>query len=151
MENKTQIPTEYTPFDEIILCGNRLLNVKKLVDDKGFIPIFIGENKKTRKPQIWLNAKTKDGVIQLIDKNRPLINLIEVNEYSNDNQIDVIFNNQGEKHIILQIENLGDIPSITKLDLRTIGYNIYGDEKTLHIGSNLMTENSFQADTLIGV
>lgn len=151
MENKTQIPTEYNPFDEIILCGNRLLKVKKIVDDKGFIPILIGENKKTKRPQIWLNAKTKDGVIQLIDKNRPLINLIEFNDYSNDNQIDVILNNQGEKHIILQIENLGEIPSITKFDLRTIGYNIYGDENTLHIGGSQMTKNSFQADTLIGV
>lgn len=151
MENKTKIPTEYTPFDEIILCGNRLLNVKKIVDDKGFIPIFIGENKRTKRPQVWLNAKTKDGVIQLIDKNRPLINLIELNEYSNDNQMDVILNNQGEKHIILQIENIGATPSVTKFDLRTIGYNIYGDENTLHIGGNQMTHNSFQADTLIGV
>ena len=151
MENKTQIPIEYTPFEEIILCGNRLIEVKKIIDDKGFIPILIGENKITKRPQIWLNAKTKDGVIQLIDKNRPLISLIEVNEYSNENQIDVILNNQGEKHIILQIENKGEIPSITKFDLRTIGYDIVGDENALHIGSNQMVNNSFQADTLIGI
>lgn len=151
MENKTQIPVEYTPFDEIILCGNRLLKVKKIVDDKGFIPILIGENKKTKRPQIWLNAKTKEGVIQLIDKSRPLINLIDLNDYTNDNQIDVILNNQGEKHIILQIENLDKIPSITKFDLRTIGYDIYGDENTLHIGKSEMSNNSFQAETLIGV
>lgn len=151
MESKTQIPTEYNPFDEIILCGNKLLKVKKIIDDKGFIPILIGENKKTRKPQLWLNAKTKDGVIQLIDKNRPLINLIELNDYSNENQMDVILNNQGEKHIIIQIENIGEIPSITKLDLRTIGYNIYGDENTLNIGASQMTNNSFQAGTLIEV
>jgi len=151
MENKTLIPTEYTPFDEIILCGNKLIKVKKIVDDKGFIPILIGENKKTKRPQIWLNAKTKDGVIQLIDKNRPLINLIEFNEYSNENQIDVILNNQGEKHIILQIESIGEIPSITKFDLRTIGYNIFGDERALNIGGSQMKNSSFQSETLIGV
>lgn len=151
MENKTQIPSEYTPFDEIILCGNKLIKVKKIVDDKGFIPILIGENKKNRKPQIWLNAKTTDGTIKLIDKNKPLINLIEFNEYSNENQIDIILNNEGEKHIILQIENVGEVPSITKFDLRTIGYNIFGDENELNIGGNKMINNSFQAETLIGV
>jgi hypothetical protein len=151
MELKTQIPTEYTPFDEIILCGNRLIKVKKIVDDKGFIPILIGENKKTKRPQIWLNAKTNEGVIQLIDKSRPLINLIDLNDYTNDNQIDVILNNQGEKHIILQIENLDNVPSITKFDLRTMGYNIYGDKNTLHIGESEMTNNSFQTETLIGM
>ena len=151
MENKTQIPVEYIPFNEIVLCSNRLISVKKLVDDKGFIPILIGEDKKTKRPLIWLNAKTKDGVIQLIDKSRPLINVIDLNDYSNDNQIDVILNNQGDKHIILQIENLDNIPSITKLDLRTLGYNIYGDENGLQIGGNLMQNNSFQVDTLIGM
>ena len=151
MANKTQIPREYTPFDEIILCGNTLLYVEKIIDDKGFIPLFIGEDKKSKRPQIWLNAKTKDGVIQLLEKNRPLINLIELNEYTNENQIDVILNNAGEKHIILQIENIGEIPTITKLDLRTIGYNVYGDENTLHIGGSEMTNNSFHTETLIVV
>nr|WP_297787958.1 hypothetical protein [uncultured Allomuricauda sp.] len=151
MENKTQIPTEYTPYEEIVLCGNRLINVKKIVDDKGFIPILIGENKKTKRPLIWLNAKTKDGVIQLIDKSRPLINVIELNDYSNDSQIDVILDNQGDKHIILQIENLEGTPSVTKLDLRTLGYNIFGDENALNIGGNTMQQNSFQVETLIGI
>lgn len=151
MENKTQIPVEYTPFDEIILCSNRLISVKNIIDDKGFIPILIGEDKKTKRPLIWLNAKTKDGVIQLIDKSSPLINIIELNDYSNDNQINVILNNQGDKHIILQIENLDGIPEITKLDLRTLGYNIYGDKNTLNIGGSQMQNNSFQVESLIGM
>lgn len=156
MENKehtytTQIPVEYQAYGEIILCSNRLINVKKIVDDKGFIPILIGQDKRTKRPLIWLNAKTKDGVIQLIDKSRPLINIIDLNDYSNDNQIDVILNNQGDKHIIVQIENLDATPSITKLDLRTLGYNIYGDENALNIGGSTMQQNSFQVDTLIGV
>lgn len=152
METKTKIPTDYTPFDELMLCGNKLIGVKKIIDDKGFIPILIGKNKKTKRPQIWLNAKTKDGIIQLIDKDRPLINIIDLNDYTNDNQIDIILNNQGEKHIILQIENLDDIPSVTKFDLRTIGYNIYGDAQVLHIGGGgQMRNNSFQVETLIGM
>jgi hypothetical protein len=151
MQNKTQIPLEYTPFNEITLCGNRLIGVKKIIDDKGFIPILIGQDKKTKRPLIWLNAKTKDGVIRLIDKSKPLINVIDLNDYSNDNQIDVILNNQGEKHIILQIENLDETPSVTKFDLRTLGYNIYGDENTLNIGGSKMERNSFQVETLIGI
>ncbi len=74
----TQIPVEYIPYNEIILCSNKLISVKKIVDDKGFIPILIGQDKKTKRPLIWLNAKTKEGVIQLIDKNRPLINVIGI-------------------------------------------------------------------------
>lgn len=151
MEIKTIIPTEYTPFDEIILCSNKLLKVNKIIDDKGFIPLFIGQDKKNKKPNIWLQTKTKEGFIQLIDKNKPLINIIELNEYTNGNQMDVILKNQNEKHIIIQIENIEGIPSITKLDLRTLGYNIYGDDKILHIGDMKMSGNSFQVDTFIGM
>lgn len=154
MENKnksyiTQIPAGYKPYEEIILCGNRLINVNKIFDDNGFIPILIGEDKAKKRPLIWLNAKTKDGVINLIDKSRSLINIIYINDYKNDNQIDVILNDQGEKHIIVQIENLDSIPSITKLDLRTMGYNIYGNENTLNVGGSTLNIGASHVNTLI--
>ncbi len=148
MKNKRQFPAEYTPFDEIILCSNKLNRVQAIIDDNGFFPILIGENKENKKPEIWLNTKTKEGILKLIDKNTSLINLIEINEHLNEDRIDVILNDQGKKQILLQIENFGILPTITKFDLRPIGYNIHGDEKVLCIGTNEMSNSSFHAETL---
>lgn len=149
MQNKENIPEKYIPYDKIILCGNTLIKVIKIIDDKGFVPIFIGKDETNNRPKIWLNAKSKDGVIQLVDENKPLINIVTVNIYKNENQMDVIINNQGEKHILLQIEKLNEVPKITKFDLRTIGYNIYGNELNLNIGQSKMTGSTFQTETLI--
>lgn len=150
MKNKEQLPEEYQPYDSIVLCGNTLVKVQKIIDDKGFIPLLIGKGKDGT-PLVWLKAKTKDGFIDLVDKNIGLINIVSVNIYENENQLDIIINNQGKKYIVLQIEDLNSEPKITKLDLRTIGYNILGDQNELKIGNTIMTGSQFQAQTLIEV
>lgn len=143
------LPADYAPYSKLILCGNTLLNVGKIIDDNGFNPLLIGENKKNNSPLVWLKSRSNNGFIYLINKSKPLVNIISVNNYSNDKQLDVILENKGEKFILLQIEYCKEIPSVTKVDLRPIGYNFYGDEDSLHIGTSTMSGNTFQADTLI--
>lgn len=150
MKNKEQLPKDYRPFETIVLCGNTLINVEKIIDDKGFTPILIGKD-ENNPPLIWLKAKTKTGTIELIRKNKALLNIISVNIYKNEKQMDVILNNSGEKHIVLQIENIYEFPVISKFDLRTIGYAVYGDKNELKIGNSFMVNSLFQAKNLIGM
>lgn len=146
----TQIPTDYTPYDQLEICSNMLIGVKKIIDDHGFIPILIGRA-DTNKPLIWLRTKTRDGQLELVEKNNPLLNTIAVNFYKNDNSLDIILNDRGEKYLILQMEDITDTPRVTRIDLRTLGYNIHGGEEGLMLGNKSVYKNQFQVETLVRI
>lgn len=150
MQTSRTMPEDFKNYEELVLSGNILVDVKTIVDDKGFIPLLIrkGENNQ---PLIWLKAKSKDGEIDLVEKNRSLINVIEVNLYKNKKSMDVVLNHNGDKYLLLEIDYKENIPSITNIDLRQLGYDIYGDDDSLTIGSSKMENNTFHTETMIGV
>jgi len=150
MVTETQIPKDFKNYEQLILSGNTLLNVKTIVDDKGFIPLLIGKD-ENHNPLIWLKTKSGNGEVALVKRNESLINIIDVNVYKNEKSLNVVLNDKGEKYLLLEIDYKSNIPNITKIDLRQIGYNIYGDETGLNIGSSLIKKNTFHTDIMIGV
>lgn len=139
MENKG-IPLDYKRYDKIIFCSNTLIEVERIIDDKGFTPILIG--KGTNKPKIWINTKTNNGNIELVRNSVPIVNEIEVNYYENDNTMTINLKMNGSKNLILQVEKLNTTPEVTKFDLRTLGYNIYGDSEKLNVGGATISGNT---------
>ena len=150
IEIKPSIPENFKNYEELLLSGNMLLDVKTIVDDKGFIPLLIRKDENNQ-PLIWLKTKSKNEVIDLVDGNKSLINVIDVNLYKNKKSMDVVLNDNGEKYLLLEIDFKNNIPNITNIDLRQLGYNIYGDEESLNIGTLEIKNNTYQTETMIGV
>lgn len=54
MKERIDLPKPYTPFHEMVLCSNRLIDVQIPFEVDGGIPLLIGQ---AQDPLIWLNAR----------------------------------------------------------------------------------------------
>lgn len=143
------IPEGYNPYTRIHFCSNELVNVKYIIDDNGFYPLLIG---KGEQPVIWIYAKTgEDQIIPIIEKNVSKNQLVSVENYKGERIIKVNVKTESGKSSMLEIEYGGDRPNVYYLDLRPIGYSIYGDSESLNVGNSVISDSSIQAEAAIGI
>lgn len=143
------LPDDYVPFAELIICGNYLINgyIPFQVSDK--IPLLVG---KDTVALVWLSAPaSKDGKIwrDIVTKNKSLIETITV-VLSPENDLITI---SAGVTTLLQAKKLADNKAeIISLNLRPLGLNVYGDSSGLYIGTNLLSNNTFHnVHTMIAI
>ena len=133
-----KLPKSYSPYSILSLCSNKLLGGTKIVVIKDVLPLLIG---KGSKPQIWLQAlqsPQSKKYILLVDASisrHPLVRVEEVGR-----QIIVKINGG----TVLKVEQTSDDQAIvTELDLRSIGFNVYGGMSELFVGGMTFSHSTF--------
>jgi hypothetical protein len=144
--NRNNLPTSFVPYHKLIICSNTLIDGGFLLSMGDILPLVIG---KGEKPQIWLEA--------LIDpKKKKFLSIVEASISKHPGVS--IMETLGKLTITLQNidilrvnkydENLAEVDFI---DLRPIGFNIYGTKTELVIGNSSFSGNSMVGGgTLIG-
>lgn len=141
------LPDGYTPFKEMIICSNVLINGKVPIMIKGHFPFLVG---KGEMPIVWLFVD-KDGKDwnPVVESNRSLKNDISVNYSDDGKSVLIIGRNTILIHAIKKSENTVEVDS---LDLRPLGFDFHGNKAGIYIGTNLFAHNIFQnVPTMINI
>ena len=78
--NTENIPVGYKPYQEVLLCSNKIIGGGYFFNVNGVIPLLIGVGPK---PIIWLNAVTQaeeKAFTPIVDSSTSLHPLIRVSE-----------------------------------------------------------------------
>ncbi|SRR5690606_10957860 len=139
------LPIEYIQIPNMEICSNKLINSQSLIGIDEFSPFLVG---KGESPQIWLYVKDPKGSWQLIvNKNQSQHPQIKVTSSGGITQIFI------KDEIIVDSKMINeDSCIISKLDLRPVGLNIFGDNNGLTIGQGRFNGNTFKgAKYVIGL
>jgi len=148
-KNGPQLPSEYIPFDELVICSNKFINGKIPIKIKNEMPLLVG---KGDIPLIWLSAPvTKDGKNWdlIVEKNKAKINKISVIPSAEDRTTKISLSGISIIQVIKTSETKAEI---IELDLRPLGLNFHGDRQGFYIGTNLLSNNEFNnVPTMINI
>jgi hypothetical protein len=138
MSNYQKMPSGYSPFSLLNVCGNKLFGGAKILMVGDVFPVLIGRGSK---PQIWLRAIESPfdkKFVSLVEASISQHNLVRVEEYSRQIAVKV----QGAT--VLRVEQTGeDQALVSELDLRPLGFNVYGNVSELHAGGMVFSGSSF--------
>ncbi len=114
------------PFTEIIFCGNRVYETGKLIQHRGIEPLVISNGIK---PRIWLTVFLENGdTFFLVEDSKPKHNSVSVDISINSVSINI------DDHLILAgRKTSNDSFCVDHCDLRKLGFNVYGDNSSLHV------------------
>ncbi|OTW24809.1 hypothetical protein BA744_14785 [Vibrio parahaemolyticus] len=115
------VPINKIPFKELILCGGRVYGTQKIIEYKEIEPIVIANGIK---PRIWLTVMLENGdSFYLVEDSRPNHESVICNVTTSNVEIYI------DSHFILKgTRSRQDRFHVHHLDLRTLGYNIYGSD-----------------------
>ena len=146
MSNETinqQLPHEYLQYQKITFCGNTFKNLKYLIDDNGFIPFLIGMGDI---PRLWIYTKKELNTIVVVQDSVAILPVVRVDIFNDVKKLLVELNQvPGATNTkIFELDFSKDIPVVSLIDLRPVGYNVYGDTKSLNIGEQKFEGNMFE-------
>lgn len=137
MITKNTLPAGYRPYGRLTLCSNLLIGGGHLIQVGEVLPLLVGNGEI---PQVWLQAptdRTGKQFIQLVVASvaaHPAV-LISVSD-------GILSVGAGGKKV-LQVREVGfDEAVVELLDLRPIGFNIFGDKNGLSAGGMQMSGNT---------
>ena len=141
------LPTNYKPYKEIECAGNRLIDGVAIIAVNDYIPLLIGSGET---PEVWISIpanKTGDEWQPLVRKNRSLHKAVSVVAESRKVVIDT------PDGVVLEVQTSEPSKAtITKLDLRPFGINVFLDKGSLNVLSNYLSGNTVVgAKILIGI
>jgi hypothetical protein len=147
MKNELSLPSNYIPYRKLTICSNVLVNGKVPVLISGNIPFLVG---KGSKPKVWINMlpqQESNESKSIVRENLSLHPQVEVVEKNNIVKVTV------DNKTLIEVKKISnDEAVISKLDLRMIGIAIYGDSKSLKVGGNSMSKNTFtNVNCMIGM
>jgi len=136
---KNNLPSEYQPFERLMICSNILIGAGAIVKIGDFEPILVG--KGLILPAIWLRARAKNkNWISLVERSVSLSPQIEI---INDIALKTT-TIKTKDVIILKAQQVDSTCIINILDLRPLGLNIFGDEQLLKVGAGEFRGNTMQ-------
>ena len=137
MITRDNLPEGYRPYGRLTLCSNLLIGGGHLIRIGEVLPLLIGNGDI---PQIWLQTPTDQNgknFIQLVVASvasHPAV-LVSVTG-------GILSVSAGGKKV-LQVREAGpDEAVVDLLDLRPVGFNIYGDKNGLSAGGMQMSGNT---------
>lgn len=146
MSNETinqQLPHEYLQYQNITFCGNTFKNLKYLIDDNGFIPFLIGVGDI---PRLWIYTKKEQNAVVVVQDSIAILPVVRVDILNDEKKLSVELNQvPGATNTrIFEMDFSAEIPVVALLDLRPIGYNVFGDTTQLNIGEQKYQGNMFE-------
>lgn len=137
MITKDNLPSTYQPYQVLNLCSNQLIDGGHLIQIGTALPLLIGRGET---PQVWLQAPT--------DPSGKIFAPLVSASVSNHSAVSVSYENgalivyAGGK-LVLRVRQINDQQAeVEELDLRPIGFNIYGNKASLNAGGMHMSSNS---------
>lgn len=145
----SKLPKDYLPFEELEICSNQLINGKIPIEVHKNAILLIGRGKQ---PAIWLSGLvTNEGkqFQEIVEKNHSLNKSVDV-KVSPENNSTIV--KVGEITIIEATKVLEQKAIVSKMDLRPLGLNIYGDSNGLLVATNKLIGNIFtNVHTMVGI
>src|SRR5450759_2902936 len=137
------LPEEYKPYQNITFCGNTFKNLKYLIDDNGFIPFLIGMGDI---PRLWIYTKKELNAVVVVQDSVAILPVVRVDIFNNEKKLSVELTQVPGVTItkIFEMDFSADIPVVTLIDLRPVGYNVFGDTTILNIGEQKYQGNMFE-------
>jgi len=135
------LPQDFVPFAEINVCSNVMKGGKApfLVGDK--VPLLVGKNSH---PKFWLSAPKDRAATEWIDlivagtTVHPNVKIL-----LSEDQKDISVQFRRQPVLELRVVS-ADSVDLSFIDLRPIGLNIFGENGVLHLGSHVLSSNSFE-------
>ena len=131
------VPSDYSAFEEIDVCGNVMRHVEYLFEINGNYPLLIG---KGFTPYVWMyvpaNA-TGTKWIPIIERNVSLNSAAKIQSGSSKNTNVTYFG----KDILVYKKESNNKLIISDIDFRPIGINIYGNKKELNVVGAAFQQN----------
>ena len=142
-------PEDFENYNELIFCSNYIKNYKKIITIKeyNYEPLIIKKG-EDGSPLVFIK-----GYIPEEDRYIPIISGNKVE----DDRLKFFSSPTGcilnyITTILEVVKNERDIMEVTRLDLRPLGFNIYGDTKSLNLGGNALNRGSItDTETFISV
>jgi hypothetical protein len=137
MITKNALPEGYHPYGKLTLCSNLLIGGGHLIQVGEVLPLLVGSGEI---PKVWLQAPTDPSgknFIQLVVASvatHPAV-LVSI--------VGGILNVSAGGKRVLQVRGVGpDEAAVELLDLRPVGFNIFGDKDGLSAGGMQMSGNT---------
>ena len=137
MITKDNLPATYQPYQQLTLCSNLLIGGGHLIQTGNSLPLLIG---KGPAPQVWLQAPTDPegrAFAPLVSSSVATHPAVSV---STEGGALVVY--AGGK-LVLRVRQINDQQAeVDELDLRPIGFNIFGNKNSLNAGGMHMSGNT---------
>lgn len=137
MITKNLLPEGYRPYGKLTFCSNLLIGGGHLIQIGDVLPLLVGHGEI---PQVWLQAPTDRAgkhFIQLVVSSVSAHPAVLVNVAGG-----ILSVSAGGKKV-LQVREVGPDEAVVELvDLRPIGFNIFGDKSGLNAGGMQMSGNT---------
>ncbi|MCA9498240.1 MAG: hypothetical protein MRJ67_13670 [Nitrospirales bacterium] len=131
------LPTEFTPYKQLEIATNKLVDGVALVSINGFIPVLIGRGET---PEIWVTIPADQQGKEwrpIVSKNMSLLDVITV--MAKENMIGVALVDE----IVLEVKEITrESVEITKCNLRPFGINVFLEDDCLKIMTNRYSGNT---------
>ncbi len=144
---KSQLPREYSPFEELDICSNSFINGVIPLEVHGNIVFLVGQGEH---PAVWVSAPASamgDEWMFVVENNQALYKEAVV-EFPENATVVLVADT-----ILLYTERLSEQKAeVTSLDLRPLGLNVYGDRNGLNVGGQRLIGNTFRnVHTMVGI
>jgi len=144
MITRNNLPANYQPYNSLTICSNTLLGGGHIVAVGETLPIVIGRGTK---PQIWLqamsapNSKKFVSIIESSVSNHPAVEVIE-------EEGAIVVTIQGIKVLVVKADS-DQAATVSQLDLRPIGLNLFGNQSSLTAGGSTLSNNTMSGGAVL--
>lgn len=137
MITKDHLPPTYLPYQQLTLCSNLLIGGGHLIQTGNALPLLIG---KGPTPQVWLQAPTDPSgkaFAPLVSASVATHPAVSVSSESGALRV------YAGGTLVLRVRQINDQQAeVDELDLRPIGFNIFGNKSSLTAGGMHMSGNA---------
>lgn len=137
MITKDNLPSTYQPYQQLILCSNHLLGGGNLLQVGKSLPLLIGRGAT---PQIWLQAPADPSGHMFAPLVTASVAVHPAASVSTESGALVVY--AGGK-LVLRVRQISDQQAeVEEMDLRPIGFSIFGNKNSLNAGGMHMSGNT---------
>ena len=137
----TELPKDYEPFRTLIVCSNVLVGGQYILTVGTFPVLLIG---KGVFPLVWCSIPVNEDRskwVYVIERNSPTRDALRI-EFADENREIIICLSDTQE--ILRVRKIDEKQAeVDALDLRPLGFDVYGDKHQLRVGRAVFKYSTF--------
>lgn len=136
MEKDIGLPKDFKKLEVLEVCSNKIIGGGNIFGIDNFAPLLIGDGEY---PRVWLYSRIdKVNWTPIIKDNESLHSDLRIYENSEERRVTIIMGVLP----ILSVVKIGNRHcKVDQMDLRPIGYNLYGNNDRLVVSNSNFTGN----------